>query len=167
MSAQQVIPMNRTAGSFFERHAWKILLGVIVVIGLFGVGDMLNGAADLQNGEKVYMTGVTGMTWNELQAASPTVARLINTLFRTNGATLTTLALLALSICLTAFRKGERWAWFAMWLLPVWMLLTVFFISRVEKMPGAGVPVPVISGTILFVIFAVPLLLSGRRFLLD
>lgn len=151
-------------GTFFARNAWKILLGVIVIIGFFGISDMFGGASDLQNGEKVYMTGVTGMTWNELKSTSPTITRMIDTIFRTNGATLTTVSLLSLTICLTGFRKGERWAWVALWALPLWMLLTVFFISTVEKQPGAGTPVPVISGSILFVISITMLLLSSPRF---
>ena len=77
---------------------------------------------------------------------------------------LTTVALLSLAICLSGFRKGERWAWYALWALPLWMLLTAFFISTVEKQPGAGTPVPVISGSILFVISASMLLLSSPRF---
>jgi hypothetical protein len=152
------------AGSFLERNAWIILAGVILMIGFFGIGDMLDGASGLQDGEKVYMTSVTGITWNELKATSPTVARLIDTIFRTNGATLATVALLSLAICLTAFRKGERWAWVALWALPIWMVLTVFFIATVEKQPGAGTPVPVISGSVLFVISASMLLLSSPRF---
>jgi hypothetical protein len=155
---------STNTATFFDRHAWLILFGVILLIGLFGVGDMFAGASDLKSGEKVYMTGVTGMTWNELQANSPTVARLIDTIFRTNGATLTTVALLSLSVCLAGFRKRERWAWCALWALPFWMAMTVFLISTVEKQPGAGTPVPVISGSILFAISAATLLLSSPRF---
>ncbi len=152
------------AETFIGRHAWKILLGVIMLIGFFGVGDMLTGASDLQNGEKVYMTGVTGMTWNELQATSPTVARRIDTIFRTNGATLATMALLSLAICLTGYRKGERWAWYALWALPVWMILTAFTIATVEKQAGAGTPVPVISGSVLSAISIAVQMLSIPRF---
>ena len=150
--------------NFFARNAWKILLGVIILIGFFGIGDMFGGASDLQNGEKVYMTGVTGMTWDKLKATSPTVARMIDTIFRTNGATLATVALLSMAICLTAFRKGERWAWYVLWALPLWMALTAFFIATVEKQPGAGTPIPVISGSVLFVISTAMLLLSSPRF---
>jgi hypothetical protein len=157
-------PIPAKADIFFDRHAWKVLLGVIVLIGFFGISDMFGGASDLQNGEKVYMTGVTGMTWIELKSTSPTVARMIDTIFRTNGASLTTVALLSLAICLSGFRKGERWAWVALWGLPLWMLLTVLFISTVEKQPGAGIPVPVISGSILFIISTSMLLLSSPRF---
>jgi hypothetical protein len=165
MAAKQVIlTPGRKVEPFIDRHGWKILSGVISLIGLFGIGDMMNGAADPQDGEKVYMTGVTGMTWNELQAASPSVARLIDTIFRANGATLTSLALLSLAICQVPYRKGERWAWYALWALPMWMVLTAFFIATVEKKPGAGTPVPVISGSVLSVISASVLLLSSPKY---
>ena len=152
------------AGTFFERHASVILLGVSVILGLFGVGDMLGGASDLQNGETVFMHSITGMSWNELQSASPTAARLIDVKFRMDGATLATLALLSLAVCLTGFRRGERWAWYALWALPLWMALTVFFLVMVDKQPGSGTPVPVISGSILFVICVSMLGLSYRKF---
>jgi hypothetical protein len=155
---------NAMDGTSFAGYAWKILLGVILLISFLGISDMFGGASNLQNGEKVYMTGITGMTWNELKSTSPTVARLIDTIFRANGASLTTVALLSLAICLTDYRKSERWAWVALWALPLWMLLTVFFVSSVEKQPGAGTPVPVISGSILFVISASMLLFSSPRF---
>lgn len=164
MTTTTVGPGPARTGIFFDRNAWKMLLAVIVLIGFFGVGDMFGGASDLQYGEKVYMTGVTGMTWNELQTTNPTIARLIDTIFRTNGASLTTVALLSLAICLSGFRRREPWAWYALWVLPLWMLLTVFFVSTVEKQPGAGTPVPVISGSILLVISASTLLLSSPRF---
>src|SRR5512138_1196125 len=152
------------AGNFAVRHAWKILPVVMGIIGLFGIGDLFNGAADLQSGEAVYMHSITGTSWNELQASSPLVARMIDTIFRTNGVTLLTVSLLGLSICLTAFRRGERWAWFALWAFPLWMGLTAITIASVEKLPGSGTPVPVISGTILGAISALALLLSIPRF---
>jgi hypothetical protein len=155
---------NATVESFFERHAWKVVLGVSLLIGFFGVGDMVGGASDLQNGETVFMHSITGMSWNELQAASPKVANLIDLKFRMDGAALTTTALLSLAICLTGFRRGERWAWYALWALPLWMISTVVFILMVDKQPGSGTPVPVISGSILTVIWVSMLGLSYRKF---
>ena len=101
-------PANSKTEMFFERHAWKVLLGVSLVIGIFGVGDMLGGTADLQNGETVMMHSLTGTSWNELQAASPNAANLIDMKFRTDGASLTTIALLSIAVCLTGFRQGSR-----------------------------------------------------------
>ena len=64
--------------TFSEHHAWKVLFGVSLVLGLFGIGDMLGGASDLQNGETIMMHSLTDMSWNELQAANPNAAHLID-----------------------------------------------------------------------------------------
>jgi len=151
-------------GSFFDRHAWKILSGVMLIIGFFGVTDILGGASDLQNGETVLMHSITGMSWNDLQAQSPNAARLIDAKFRTDGASLVTLALLSLAICLTGFRKGERWAWYAMWVPPLWMALTVLLIWKSIQHPSFGTPVPVISGFIFFVLWMAFLIPTYRKF---
>jgi hypothetical protein len=148
----------------FERFSWLALLGVSVIIGLFGVGDMLGGAADLQNGETVMMHSLTGLSWNELQAVSPGAANLIDLKFRTDGAALATLALLSAAICLTGWRRGERWAWYVLWAIPAWMALTALFTWSAVKHPEYGTPIPVISGAIFLVLWVTVLALSYRRF---
>jgi hypothetical protein len=155
---------SKEAESFFARHAWKVLLGESILIGLFGVSDMFGGAADLQNGEKVFMSAVTGITWNELQTTSPGVTHLLDTIFRNNGASLVTVSLLSLAICLNSFRKGERWAWYALWAPPLWMLLTVLFTKTAVRYPAYGTPVPVISGSVLLTLWVVFHGLSFAKF---
>lgn len=149
---------------FFERHAWKIMLVVILFLGFLGVGDMVGGASDLQYGETVFMHSITGMSWNELQSTSPRVANLIDLKFRTDGAAIATIALLSMAVCLISFRRGERWAWFALWLPALWMLSTVLFLLMADKLPGYGTPVPIISGSILSAIWISMLGLSYRKF---
>jgi hypothetical protein len=156
--------INTRSETVVERHAWKVLLGVSLLIGYFGVGDMLGGASDLQTGETILMHSITGMSWNELQAASPKVANLIDVKFRMDGAALATIALLSMAICLMGLRRGERWAWYALWALPLWMMSTVVFLLMVDKQPGSGTPVPIISGSILTVIWVSMLGLSYRKF---
>ena len=149
---------------FFERHAWKILLSVSLLIGFFGVNDLVGGAAVLQNVESVLMHSITGLSWNELQAASLKVANLIDLKFRTGGVSLATIALLSMAVCLTGFRRGERWAWYALWVIPLWKLLPVFFILIANKLPGSGTPEPVMSGSILSVACVSMLGLLFRKF---
>ena len=96
---------NTKVEPFFERHAWKVLLGVSLLVGFFGVGDVLGGASDLQNGETVLMRSITGTSWDELREASPKVANLIDLKFRMDGASLVTIALLSAAICLIGFRR--------------------------------------------------------------
>ena len=164
MSSTTLPIITQKSETFSERHAWKALFGVSLVLGLFGVGDMLGGASDLQNGETILMHSLTDMSWNELQAANPNAANLIDTKFRTDGATLATIAVLSAAICLTSFRRGQRWAWYALWALPVWMVLTAAFILNAVKHPRYGTPIPVISGSILAVLYTTCLALSYRKF---
>lgn len=164
MSSTTMPIITRKSETSFERHTWKVLLGVNLIVGFFGVGDMLGGASDLQNGETIMMHSLTDMSWNELQAASPNAAHLIDMKFRTDGATLAAFAVLSAAICLTGFRRGQRWAWYALWALPAWLALTIFFVSNAVKHPRYGTPVPVISGSVLFVVCATCLVLSYRKF---
>ena len=149
---------------FFERHAWKILVGVILLIGFFGISDMVGGAADLQNGETILMHSLTGKSWADLRTEDPEAAHLIEWKFRTDGASLLTIALLDLAICLAGFRRGERWAWVALWTPSIWMLLTVFITLNSIQHPGFGIPVPIISGSILLVIQTLCLAMTFRKF---
>jgi hypothetical protein len=155
---------NKKSETFFERHAWKILLVVILLLSLNGLSDISMGGSELQTGETVFMHSITGMSWNELQAASPRVANLIDVLLRMAGAAEIMIALLSTPVCLTGFRRGERWAWFALWVIPLWFLITDFFILTVEKLPGSGTAVPVIPAFTLALICMATLGLSHRKF---
>jgi hypothetical protein len=110
------------------------------------------------------MHSLAGMSWKELQAASPGAANLVEWKMTTGGATLAVLAAMSVSICLTGFRGGQPWAWYAMWALPAWLALTVTLTLGAVRYPGFGTPVPVISGTLFFVLSAAALGLSYPRF---
>jgi hypothetical protein len=56
----------------------------------------------------------TGLSWIELKAASPKIAEFISILFRMYGAFNVVFGLLTVSIIVTAFRNGQRWAWWTL-----------------------------------------------------
>jgi hypothetical protein len=58
--------------------------------------------------------GFTGSSWAELAAASPLTAGYMEILFRVYGMHCLAFGLLASAIALTAFRRGEAWAWWAL-----------------------------------------------------
>jgi hypothetical protein len=138
------------AENFFDRHAWIILLGVALLTGIFGVGDMIGGASDLQNGETVLMHSIAGTSWNELKTASSAAANLIDWKFKSEGASLFTLALLTMAICLGGFRRGQRWAWYALCAIPLWLVLGAINILVTIRHPEYGTPVPYHLGGDLF-----------------
>jgi hypothetical protein len=62
---------------------------------------------------------ILGMSFSELEASSPEASELARFLFGTVGVLKTSWSLLVLAITLTGFRRGEKWAWYTMWLAPV------------------------------------------------
>jgi hypothetical protein len=58
--------------------------------------------------------GFTGTSWTDLAATSPATARYMGVLFRMYGIFNVAFGLMAIAITVTAFRRGEVWAWWAL-----------------------------------------------------
>jgi hypothetical protein len=143
-----------------ERYAWVLLL-------LVGVGTLAIGVGDFalqQSGDTEMVAAMTGMSWAQLQASSPAVANLVDLLARVLGAWLIGFALLGITISVTAFRRGERWAWFAMWSFPLVMSLVSWAFLTADRVSGESTPPALYSAPALVVISSAGLLLSFRRF---
>lgn len=105
--------MNR-----LRRVAWVMIL--VADLGLLGWGAMAALAPGLLPGPgstTILPAGYehySGSTWPALVAASPHAAGFMEILFRLYGAYIVAFSLLAVFIVSTAFRRGERWAWWAL-----------------------------------------------------
>jgi FtsH-binding integral membrane protein len=84
---------------------------------------------------------------------------------RASGAWLLLVGIFSLAISVTTLRRGERWAWFAMWVWPLGVALVVAMLWSATRGPGEGIPVPIISGSITIVISLLTLASSARRYL--
>ncbi len=144
----------------YERYAWVILLVVAVIFALFGFGDIiLATAADL-----AIVQGITGLTPEELGAISPEALKLANYQTRASGAIFLIFGLLAAAVVWTGFRRGDRWAWYALLTLPLLNVL-IFVIVYMSVDFSAGVlPPPLLSAPVFLAITVVGLLLPIRRF---
>ena len=58
--------------------------------------------------------GYTGGSWEQLVATSPKTAGYITLVFRMYGIYIVAFSLLAIAIAATAYRRGDRWAWWAL-----------------------------------------------------
>ena len=58
--------------------------------------------------------GYTSGTWEQLQAASGETASYIAVIFRLYGVYIVAFSVLAIAIAANGFRRGERWAWWAL-----------------------------------------------------
>jgi hypothetical protein len=122
----------------WRRLAWLVL--VIADAGLlaWGAGAAAIPGHLLGPGGKAILPagyeGYSGGSWHQLTAMSPKTAGYITLVFRMYGIYIVAFSLLAVAIAVTAFRRGDRWAW--------WALLvgnTVAFVSAMtyDRIVGA------------------------------
>ena len=58
--------------------------------------------------------GYSGGSWSELAGTSPLIAGYMAVLYRMYGIYCTIFGVMATAIAFTAFRRGERWAWWTL-----------------------------------------------------
>jgi hypothetical protein len=98
--------------------AWVLIL--IVDVGLVAWGAMAAALPDflLGPGGKPILPagyeGFTGSSWSELVRTAPMTAEYIGVLFRMYGVFNMVFGLMAIAITVTAFRRGDGWAWWAL-----------------------------------------------------
>jgi len=101
-----------------HRVAWILIL--IVDVGYIAWGAGAAAAPDhlLGPGGKAILPagyeGYSGGSWSELAGASPLTASYMKLLFRMYGLYCVLFGLMGAAVAGTAFRRGERWAWWAL-----------------------------------------------------
>jgi hypothetical protein len=101
-----------------RRVAWILIL--IADAGFAAWGVMAAAWPDLlpgPGGTPILTAGYESFSkgsWSELVGASPMTARYIVVLFRMYGVFNVVFALMAIAITVTAYRRGEHWAWWAL-----------------------------------------------------
>lgn len=141
---------------FWRRNGWKFLLGLVVVIGLFGIGDLLRGV----DADPAIPLAVTGMTVAEMQQASEPLTRMIDLQVRAGGIQLIALGVVWATIVAVPYRRGERWAWYVMLTFPAWALAVAVSFLFVDLQPDVALPPPAISGWVFFAV-ALALMLAS------
>ena len=98
--------------------AWILILIVEVGCAAWGAGAALSPDHLLGSGGKAILPagfeGYTGASWSELVGTSPLIAEYLKLLFRMYGIYNVLFGVLATAIAVTAFRRGERWAWWTL-----------------------------------------------------
>jgi hypothetical protein len=103
-----------------KRRQLASVLILIVDAGLVAWGAMAAAFPDhlLGPGGKPILSagyeGFTGSSWSELVSTAPMTAGYIEVLFRMYGVFNVVFALMAIAITVTAFRRGDGWAWWAL-----------------------------------------------------
>jgi hypothetical protein len=141
-------------------NAWRGLLTIAVLIGLVGLWALFVGIAE----DPSVPLGVTGRTLSELATESPDGYRFADIEVRAGGMGLVVIGSLLSTVVVFAFRQVRQWAWWAMWVLPIWAASTVVLILIVGVAAGQAPPWPMISGSIFAVFSTALLLVSAPQF---
>ena len=116
---------DRPATGFWRRAmvrwrgaAWIVIMIADVGLLLWGTGAALLPKSLPGPGSAPILPagfeGYTGDSWQHLVATSPKTAGYITLVFRMYGIYIVAFSLLAIAIAATAYRRGERWAWWTL-----------------------------------------------------
>ena len=146
--------------SAVRRRLWWVVTAVSATFVLFGVSDVVGGIA-FNTG---FADAISGSAPAQIDAQHPELFRLIEAVVRAGGVSLATLGITFVAISAFAYRPGQRWAWWTMWLLPAWPMAIFALFLVVGTAPGQSTPASILSDPIIAIIAAVVLLLDRSRF---
>ena len=97
-----------------EKYGLVVFLGLGLLWLVVGLTQIFNpeGLADNE------AQRIAGISLSELEASYPGATEFVHWLYGTIGIVKTSWSLLVLSITLWPYRKGEKWAWYTLWLVP-------------------------------------------------
>ena len=146
--------------TMIRSRAWWVPAAVALLLLVFGVGDAAVGAA----ADPGISLAIVGRDPATLQATGPDAYRMFDFAARSGGVNLALLGLLVLVVILVPYRRGDRWAWLALWLLPAWAILVPIEYLVYGLAAGQPPAPPMISGPIVALLTAGALLVDRERF---
>jgi len=138
----------------YEKYAWILLFAIGVIVLVTAVPHALGINTDPETVERI-----SGMTLNELKDSNPAFFNLYIFYFSFGGLSDLAFAFFIIVISLTAYRKGEKWAWYALWFIPAYFIGSAAITMSIESSLSLLLPI------MMFVILCLlGLLLSYRKF---
>jgi hypothetical protein len=101
----------------FEKYAWLVfsVIGVAVLAG--AIPHTLG-----LNTDPALVQTISGKTIDDLKVLNPMFFNLYDFYFRGGGLSDLGFAFFLIVISATAYRRGQRWAWYAFWFIPAYFL---------------------------------------------
>ena len=138
----------------YEKYAWILLFAIGVIFLVSAVPHTLGINTDPETVERII-----GMTLNELKDSNPGFFDLHIFYFRFGGLSDLGFAFFITAISLTAYRKGEKWAWYALWFLPAYFTGSAAITMSIESSLSLLLPL-----TMFVILSLLGLLLPYRKF---
>ncbi|WES65863.1 hypothetical protein P0L94_07260 [Microbacter sp. GSS18] len=129
---------------------WVLVLVVAAI-------QLVSGAALLLGDTAATFEQDTGVSWAVLDDVYPTVTQQWEIGQASNLSGTVAVGAFAVLVCVFGLRTGQRWAWFAMWILPLYMLPGVVGLLSTDNQQAFGY-----FGLALIAVTAAGLALSFR-----
>ena len=131
---------TKTIWQQLARYAWLVILVVdAAFIPWGGMGALAPAYLPGPGGTPILIAeyeGYTGAAWSEFITSSPKQAELLTILFRMYCIYCVIFGFLGVAIAATAFRRGERWAWWALLISNTIALGSAITFDRVVRAIG-------------------------------
>ncbi|MBX3192045.1 MAG: hypothetical protein KF819_33955 [Labilithrix sp.] len=82
---------------------------------------------------------IGGSSWMSVDAVFPGVARLVSLAVRLFGLGVLCFGMLVIAISVTSYRRAERWAWYAMWVVPLYSVVTLAVVGAYHALSVTSV----------------------------
>ena len=109
----------------FEKYGWMLLFIFWALHLVLSARDFIPGLQDLcicAPGGQTPILSATGLTWAQLSSTEPRIGNFLASTLIDDGISGVGLAVFGLIVSATSFRKGEKWAWYVSWSMPVGIL---------------------------------------------
>ena len=107
----------------YEKYAWLIPCGMGIFFLVSSIGVLIS--PGIFTGAEGTLQNLTGHDFSQISASTPGVANYIYWLIRVFGFTGLGLGAFLAGVSAIAYRRGEKWAWYLMWVMPVTFVLDV------------------------------------------
>ena len=144
----------------YEKYAWILLFAIGVIFLVTAVPHALGINTDPETVERI-----SGMTIDQLKDSNPGFFNLYIFYFRFGGLSDLAFAFFITAISLTAYRKGEKWAWYALWFLPAYFIGSAAITMSIESTLSIESSLSLLLPETMFAILSLlGLLLPYRKF---
>lgn len=146
-----------------HRVSWVLFLILSLPFLIFGISALLFGLSlsdfpvGVPGGPDA-VRNLTGMTWDQTMSSNPAAVTLLRGVSRVAGLGLLGFAFFVIAISSTAFRKGQRWSWFALLVVPGFMVGLLF-----HELEGEFVQMPSMFLALSLVALVLPVQTFFRR----
>ena len=110
--------MSTAAEKSYQKYAW-IILFIFGMLWLIAAPINLLGTPPNPPSPE----GTTGLTLDQMEARIPGLHGYISSISRQLGNFMLAMGVLLMGVAAVPYRKGEKWAWYTCWILPVLLVI--------------------------------------------